>query len=732
MKKLISTASILSLIAVIAFILSPEVKAASVTSISTDATSYQSDEPILISWSYGSSSDAHDGDWIGVYPDHHINDLSSGSEMWLWVQSLTQSYRAGVPDAAGGSVVFDKNGPVETGRQSWPLAAGKYRVFLIRSVAAPYAIVEMSDPFTVYDSQTQISIDQGAYFENDPIQISWSFADGIAQDGDWIAIYPENDGSTVLPRGSDLWIYALSGTQSYSAGIPPSQGSAVFGAGGVDESGQQSWPLPGGTYRAHILHPNYEAVASSSVFEVLGNVCPAAYEEVSANMHLAPSDADNVGRIAFSSCYKPSSQINDKLWRYLREDYCTDGQCVWAWLGDNMYMDSNNMDHKRNAYNAARNDQYYSSMGPIADPKIPVTGTWDDHDYAWNNMGKYYSCRQQSQNEFCHHFNVAESDPRHPSQGPNQQEGIYSSNLFNRPDGNPGGIHLINLDARYHRSPISARYGPCEGTSSSMLGDTQWQWLENELNRPSDVKVISSGIQVLPPTHKANTNSFCAYDGPSGTFVQANNILGEGDNSFSGTSYESWGEMPQERLKLLRLVQKSIADGNALQVIFISGDQHWAEISFKDIPSIGDIPTVRVHEVTASGIDQRWNQIIPNPNRLKLRETDSGSECALPFTYRGVVYDDCTTVDHHTPWCYTVPDDTFGGRSWGNCLPASMYSNIVSSKKNICGGDASHVCTAQANFGGISVDWEEQSVTLSILTPHDESAPVAASVSFAL
>lgn len=381
------------------------------------------------------------------------------------------------------------------------------------------------------------------------------------------------------------------------------------------------------------------------------------------------------------------------------------------------------------AYNNARDDQYYSAFGPVAEPKIPTTGTWDDHDFAWNNMGKYYSCRVQSQNEFVHHFNVPETDPRHPSQFPNQQEGIYSANMFQRLDGTPNGIHLINLDARYHRSLTYPKsWGSCERSTSTMLGETQWEWLQNELNRPSDIKVISSGIQVLPPTYKAGASGMCAYlEGGGESFEADNDELGEGDASYSGTDFESWAEIPQERLKLLRMVQKSVADGHTKQVVFISGDQHWAEFSFKDIPAISNIPEVRVHEVTASGIDQWWNYNVDNPNRLKLRETDNG-ECVFPFTYQGVEYIDCTTAGHDQPWCYTDSSNT----SWGNCKPYSdIYSNINASKERICSDSATHVCNAQANFGGVVVDFEEETVTLQILTPH-ENTPVAASVTFPL
>ena len=107
-------------------------------------------------------------------------------------------------------------------------------------------------------------------------------------------------------------------------------------------------------------------------------------------MHLPPNDSDKVDRIAFSSCFKPGQQINDKLWKYLRDPFFKDNRCDWNWLGDNMYYDTDNMNDKRKAYNDVRNDECYSRVGPLALPKIPVSGIWDDHDYGRNNMGKEY------------------------------------------------------------------------------------------------------------------------------------------------------------------------------------------------------------------------------------------------------------------------------------------------------------------------------------------------------
>ena len=98
------------------------------------------------------------------------------------------------------------------------------------------------------------------------------------------------------------------------------------------------------------------------------------------NTHIPPHDGTLVRNIVFSSCYKPEKQIDDRLWKHFRQEFVPKSnstETVWCWLGDNMYEDTNDMNRKREAYNAARDDIFYATSGPVAEPKIPTTGTWD-------------------------------------------------------------------------------------------------------------------------------------------------------------------------------------------------------------------------------------------------------------------------------------------------------------------------------------------------------------------
>ena len=568
-----------------------------------------------------------------------------------------------------------------------------------------------------------ITTDKSEYSGWETIEVTIENYDNPTS-SDWVGIWPAVHDPQALPSPSTMWDWLTSNTVTFEE------------------------PLCDGEYEVYLLQdisPPYQSLAAAA-FTVSGStnedctsgVCTLATSPYDQNVHLAPVDGTTVSNIAFSSCYAPSYQISNALWKHMRNTFQAD---LWLWLGDNSYSDGRSLETKRERYNAARNDQYYRKHGPVAEPKIPVTGTWDDHDYAANNQGDEYECKKLSQDEFVYHFNIPSDDPRHPDQGENQREGIYSAYMFSKPDGGNNGIHQINLDARYHRNPTFDYYGTCQGADTDMLGETQWAWLEQELSKPSEIKVIATGIQVLPPLNRGrDLSDYCAYDGNGNSFDTAIADVGESDVG-SGTSYEAWAEIPTSRTRLLKLCQKSINDGNAKEIVFVSGDQHWAEIQAKKMPFDENAGAEQIlYEVTASGIDQQWNVDVDNPNRVRVRSADSqGSgdfvnECNFPFQYDGTVYNDCTTVGHDKPWCSieTTSNDVHIPGSWGNCLPEeeelvprSMQSYGKSRK---CTDQYHHTCTAQANYGGIEVDWSSNRMKLAVYTPHHEGEVEASSI----
>ena len=57
-------------------------------------------------------------------------------------------------------------------------------------------------------------------------------------------------------------------------------------------------------------------------------------------------------------------------------------------------------------------------------------------------------------------------------------------------------MHVILLDNRSGRDPTYSKFGECQGSDTKILSHQQWAWLEEELERQSEIKIIGSGIQV--------------------------------------------------------------------------------------------------------------------------------------------------------------------------------------------------------------------------------------------
>ncbi|XP_078594334.1 uncharacterized protein LOC144872098 isoform X1 [Branchiostoma floridae x Branchiostoma japonicum] len=75
-----------------------------------------------------------------------------------------------------------------------------------------------------------------------------------------------------------------------------------------------------------------------------------------------------------------------------------------------------------------------------------------------------------------------------------------------------------------------------------------------------------------------------------------------------------------------------------------------------------------------------------------------GSRCHFPFLYRGQVYTDCTTTLHGTPWCST--DEKYQGR-WGECVPD--VDNIVhnSVAESSAEAEETQECVIPFSYNGV-------------------------------
>ena len=205
---------------------------------------------------------------------------------------------------------------------------------------------------------------------------------------------------------------------------------------------------------------------------------------------------------------------------------------LFLMLGDNVYgdTDSNDLIELRDAYEKQRENFDRLNLN------FPFEAIWDDHDYGKNDGGKEYIYKEEAEQIFLDFWNIPQDDIRR------NRPGLY----FEKTQEIDGiSIQMIFLDTRFFRdallptdekgAPGKERYIPHTDTSLTMLGEDQWAWLQEQLDKEVDHKIIVTSIQFLAMGH----------------------------------GWEAWKTLPHERQRLIDLVDQSSSE-----VLFISGDRH--------------------------------------------------------------------------------------------------------------------------------------------------------------
>jgi alkaline phosphatase D len=278
-------------------------------------------------------------------------------------------------------------------------------------------------------------------------------------------------------------------------------------------------------------------------------------------------------RIAFGSCsHQDKAQpILDLVLEHEPD--------LFIYLGDNIYGDSRELDTLAAKYGRLEAKPEFQRLRA----GTMLLATWDDHDYGENDAGRHYPLKVESKELFLDFWGEPAGTERRMSPG------IYTSYLFEE-DGRR--LQIIVLDTRTFRDdllrndrvqPHKNDYRPNPSPDSTVLGDEQWAWLEEQLLMPADVRIIASSIQF---GHEYN-------------------------------GWESWTNVPHERERLLELMRQTGASG----ILFISGDVHWGEISRLEADGLYPI-----YDVTSSGLTETWPTTEPNRNRVGeiVRENNFG------------------------------------------------------------------------------------------------------------
>jgi alkaline phosphatase D len=270
--------------------------------------------------------------------------------------------------------------------------------------------------------------------------------------------------------------------------------------------------------------------------------------------------------IAFGSC--TNEDAPQPLWNTI----ASSKPQIFLYLGDNVYADVSGKKRHRLATKQTFKDSYQKlANNPDFDAfrkQVPIFAGWDDHDTGMNDGGRDNPVLPMAKKFWLDFFKIPMDSPVRT------RAGIYDSKIIGKQGQR---VQIIMLDTRSFRSALTKaepgnkegyqRFKPSSDENQEMLGETQWQWLEQQLKQPAEVRIIASSIQVIANNH----------------------------------GYERWGNLPKEQQRFYQLLKSTEAKG----VVLISGDRHTGSLYKRD-----DVLPYPLIEVTSSSI----NSPISNPS----------------------------------------------------------------------------------------------------------------------
>ncbi len=271
-----------------------------------------------------------------------------------------------------------------------------------------------------------------------------------------------------------------------------------------------------------------------------------------------------VSIIAFGSCadQKKPTPLFKEIVAYKPD--------LYIGAGDNVYSSGDNDRPISKAYNTLSAIPEFQELAKTT----PIIATWDDHDFGDNDGGATNADKLEARENFIKFFtnDAPLIDPKN--------EGIYHSFLLGPLKKQ---VQVILLDTRWSRSELEPtvapknsldKYQATKDKSKNILGAAQWKWLEAELAKKADLRILVSSVQFV-----ADENGF-----------------------------EKWANFPSEKEKLSKLLSKYKINN----LVIISGDRHAGEIS--KVPRKGQSELI---DITASGIN-RTSTITNEDNRFRV------------------------------------------------------------------------------------------------------------------
>jgi alkaline phosphatase D len=334
---------------------------------------------------------------------------------------------------------------------------------------------------------------------------------------------------------------------------------------------------------APLLADTSAAASSASMSLSADEVLTRYYEGLRQRVTLpvagpnpALSPQTTLTRIAFGSCNHQSAPQH--IWAQI----AAQSPQAFLLIGDNVYGDTGwdadaDLDSLRKAYaQQAAHPEFRNFRA-----SIPMMVTWDDHDYGLNDAGGRFPFKRWAEEMFNTFWGSSEEVRSRP--------GVYESHMVG-PEGKR--VQFILLDTRYFRSDFKRMewsreraplgvYLPNDDPAATVLGDEQWRWLEQELAKPADLRIVASSIQVLTEAH----------------------------------NFEAWSNFPLERTRLLKMLEGRSNSG----LVVLTGDRHAGGIYKDKLPGGAE----DIWEFTSSSLNLAFSNNVeestkrePDPRRV--------------------------------------------------------------------------------------------------------------------
>ena len=283
----------------------------------------------------------------------------------------------------------------------------------------------------------------------------------------------------------------------------------------------------------------------------------------------------NITIFGFGSCN--DQNLPQPLWKLIQAR----SPQLFIMMGDNVYASKPENRPIADQYIKLNENKDYLDLREA----VPFMATWDDHDYGQGDGGEDNPHKIEARKVFGQYWTYLKNIiPK--NQGP-----IYHSRIIGE---GKKRVQFIILDTRYDRSPLIKAstetplltsgdstavatsekikmYDPNEDSKARILSSEQWKWLEGELKKPAELRIIVSSIQILADDH----------------------------------GFEKWGNFPLEKKRFLDLLNKN----NIRNAVVLSGDRHLAAVAKIQLNKKTDL-----YEITASALNR--------PSKAKEPETD--------------------------------------------------------------------------------------------------------------